>query len=106
MPLAPFPTLAAQQAASNQILFVAGLLIAIVLVASIAVLALRKSLFAAPEKPEDPGSLMDQVRAMHKRGEISQDEYDRVRRRLVAQAAGKPSPSEKPSDSSGKPVDG
>jgi hypothetical protein len=103
---ATLPTLASQQAASNQVLLVAGLLIAVVLVASIAVLALRKSLFAAPDKPEDPGSLMDQVRAMHQRGEISQDEYDRVRRRLVAQAVAKPSASEKNSDSSKKPVDG
>lgn len=105
MPLAFTPTLAAQQAASNQVLLVAGLLIATVLVASIAVLALRKSLFAPPEKTEDPGSLMDQVRDMHNRGEISPEEYDRVRRRLVAQAASR-TPSEKPESDRGKSVDG
>ncbi|HEX8876206.1 MAG TPA: SHOCT domain-containing protein [Phycisphaerales bacterium] len=98
------PSSLAAQAPSNSILLVAGLLIVVVLIASIAVLALRKRLFAPPENGTDPGSLMDQVRAMHERGEISQDEYDRVRRRLVAQAASR-TPSEKP-DERGKSVDG
>lgn len=79
------------QAATNEVLFWVALLLGAVLVASIAILALRKSLFAPPQRGEDPGSLMDQVRAMRERGEISEAEYDQVRRKLVAQAASRSS---------------
>ena len=79
------------QAATNEVLFWVALLLGAVLVASIAILALRKSLFAPPQRGEDPGSLMDQVRAMRERGEISEAEYDQVRRKLVAKAASRSS---------------
>jgi len=83
--------MALAQAATNDVLFWVALLLGAVLAASVAILALRKSLFAPEAKAEDPGSLMDQVRAMRERGEISEAEYDQVRRKLVAKAASRPS---------------
>jgi hypothetical protein len=79
------------QAATNDVLFWVAVLLGAVLAASIAILALRKSLLAPARHGEDPGSLMDQVRAMRERGEISDAEYDQVRRKLVAKAASRAS---------------
>jgi hypothetical protein len=91
------------QAATNDVLFWVAVLLGAVLSASIAILGLRKSLFAPARREEDSGSLMEQVRAMRERGEMSEAEYDQVRRKLVAKAASRA--SEKIDTGRGRGVD-
>ena len=74
-------------AANTDVLFWAAILIGAVLSGSFLILSLRKKVFASPDVENDPGSLMEQMRRMEKRGEISSEEFDRVRRKLVEKAA-------------------
>jgi len=75
-------------AANTDVLFWAAILIGAVLSGSFLILSLRKKVFASPDVESDPGTLMEQMRRMEKRGEISKEEFDRVRRKLVEKAAG------------------
>lgn len=74
-------------AANLDILIWAAILLGAVLSGSMIILSLRKRVFASPHAENDPGTLMEQMRAMERRGEISSEEFDRVRRKLVEKAA-------------------
>ncbi|MBL8876028.1 MAG: hypothetical protein JNM86_09570 [Phycisphaerae bacterium] len=78
-------------AANIDILIWVAILLGVVLSGSLVILTLRKKVFAPPDIESDPGTLMEQMRRMEKRGEISAEEFDRVRRKLVEKAAGAPS---------------
>lgn len=75
-------------AANIDVLFWVAILLGVVLSGSLVILKLRKRVFASPDIENDPGTLMEQMRRMEKRGEISSEEFDRVRRKLVEKAAG------------------
>ncbi|MEZ6318347.1 MAG: SHOCT domain-containing protein [Phycisphaerales bacterium] len=61
-----------------------GVLIAVTVVAGIVLLALRRSLLAPPSSREGALSgLMDDLRAMHARGDLTDDEFAAAKRRMV-----------------------
>lgn len=74
-------------AANVEILVWVAILLGVVLSGSLVILTLRKKVFASPDVESDPGTLMEQMRRMESRGEISTEEFDRVRRKLVEKAA-------------------
>lgn len=83
-------------AANVEILVWAAILLGAVLSGSILILSLRKKVFATQQPEHDPGTLMEQMREMERRGEISREEFDRVRRKLVEKAAsGKPAENDR-----------
>lgn len=70
----------------SSVLLWVGVLIAVILVGSLGVFALRRSVLGdAPASGDDAG-LMDQMRRMVERGEMTQDEYDKARRTIVEKA--------------------
>ncbi len=69
-----------------------GALIIASLVFGVVVLAMRRRLFNASDVSVSPGSMLDQLRAMRERGEISRAEYDSARASIAARAAGKAPP--------------
>lgn len=71
------------QNASGSILVWIVVLIALIIGGGVAVMALRKRLLGDQRSSADVGGLMDQLYAMHKRGELSDAEYARARRSLV-----------------------
>lgn len=75
-------------AANTEILIWVAVLLGAVLSGSLLILSLRKKVFAQSRNDVDEGSLMEQMRAMERRGDISKEEFDRVRRKLVEKAAG------------------
>lgn len=74
-------------AANAEILIWVAVLLGAVLSGSLLILSLRKKVFAQSRTEADEGSLMEQMRAMERRGELSKEEFDRVRRKLVEKAA-------------------
>lgn len=74
-------------AANVEILVWVAILLGVVLSGSLVILTLRKKVFAPSDVESDPGTLMEQMRRMESRGEISTEEFDRVRRKLVEKAA-------------------
>ncbi|MGH7243896.1 MAG: hypothetical protein ACREJD_10800 [Phycisphaerales bacterium] len=79
--------------ANIDVLFWVAILLGAVLSGSLLILSLRKKVFTSSGTDDDPGTLMEQMRSMERRGEISKEEFDRVRRKLVEKAA-----SSKPPD--------
>ncbi|MFO0860393.1 MAG: SHOCT domain-containing protein [Phycisphaerales bacterium] len=73
--------------ANTDVLIWVAVLLGAVLSGSLLILSLRKRVFASPKAPSDPGTLMEQLRDMERRGEITREEFDRVRRRLIEQAS-------------------
>lgn len=78
--------------ANIDILFWVAILLGAVISGSLLILSLRKKVFASPEVENDPSTLMEQMRRMEKRGEISSEEFDRVRRKLVERAVNEKHP--------------
>lgn len=93
----------AQSAASNRALVWVGVLLAAVLIGGFFMILLRKRLFAKDAPMESSASLMESVRQMHKTGQISTEEFDRVRKKLARQVREKsergPTPGEAPTGS-------
>ncbi|MEM9559630.1 MAG: SHOCT domain-containing protein [Planctomycetota bacterium] len=85
----PPAMLTTQSASNGSIWLPLGLLIAAVMVGGFIVLALRRRFLNDSSGPaQTPGGLLDEMRRMHEAGELSDEEYDRVRRRLARKAAG------------------
>lgn len=80
-----------------------ALLIAAVIIGGLVVLALRKKFLGEQEPPRQAvGGLLDEMRRMHAAGELSDEEFDRVRKRLARKAAGvaeSPTPQPRAEDS-------
>ena len=72
-------------AASAAVLWV-GVLMVAALAGGILWLWLRRQLFAA-DAATAPGSIMEDLRRMRDQGQITQEEYDTVRKRMVAKLA-------------------
>lgn len=74
--------------ATGPLLLWLGVLIVLVFGAGIAVMLIRKRLLSSHEsRAEMAGSLFEQLRRMHAEGELSDEEYDRARRKLAGRAA-------------------
>ena len=73
----------AQSTANTRVLVWVGVLLGVVLVGGFFMILLRKKLFAKDSPMEGSASLMESVREMHKKGQISSEEFDRVRKRLA-----------------------
>jgi len=85
---------------AGQALVWVGVLIGVVLVASIVVLFLRRRLFAKDTAGADPGSILESMRALRDSGRMTPEEYDRARETLVRRARGDaaPRPAVKPAN--------
>lgn len=72
-------TLSAQprggRSSSTDVLLWVGVLIVVTLAGAILILAIRRRTLAGPRTP-DAGSLMDELRAMRDRGQMTPQEYD------------------------------
>ena len=80
--------LAQSSSPTGKILLWVFVLIIIIVVGGLLVVELRRRLLG---KQRDTGvaGLMEDIRSMRTRGELSQEEFDRIRKRMAARAAGK-----------------
>ena len=71
-------------------------LIGVLIGATLIVLALRRRLLRKDDASAAPGGMFEELREMHRRGEISGDEYERLRRTIVERVrrGRKPPPAE------------
>lgn len=70
----------------TSVLFWAGVLIVLVLAGAIGIFAMRRSVLGGRGGVPDNAGMMEQMRRMVKKGEMTQDEYDRARRAIVERA--------------------
>lgn len=77
---------ATTKATQGDIVLWVAILIAVAFVGGLAILWIRKKLLAK-DQPAAAGSLMDQLRGMLERGEITQAEFDATRRSIVKKVA-------------------
>lgn len=75
----------ANTAMSGILIWVVVLIIA-VLVGALGIFALRRSMFSDHTTQADNAGLMEQMRRMVDRGEMTQAEYDQARRTIVEKA--------------------
>ncbi len=90
--------LLAQSSATRQLtpmLTQLGLLIGLVIFTGLIVLVVRKWMFAQGDEAA-PGSMFDDLRRMRQSGEISEVEYDYLRKCIANKAAGKDPPPRPP----------
>jgi len=69
-----------------------GILLVLTLVAGGVILALRRRLLGVKDADQLSGSMLDDLREMRARGEISEEEYDYTRKTIAARAAGREPP--------------
>ncbi len=86
-----------------------GILIVITVVAGLVVLALRKRILGRPTEGSDEGSLMDALRGMRDRGEMTSEEFEATRRAMIGRLRGdraSPGPPSKPTGAPRPPTRG
>ncbi|MEM9372683.1 MAG: SHOCT domain-containing protein [Planctomycetota bacterium] len=71
---------------TTSILLWAGLLIALAMIGGFVIMVFRRRALGRNEKPSDVG-LIEQLRGMVERGEMTAEEFDRARRKIVERAA-------------------
>lgn len=79
-----FILLASSDEARSRVVIAVGALIGLCLIAGVAILIARKKLLAPDHAASDQGSLLDQLRAMRDRGEMSQQEFDQAKASMHA----------------------
>lgn len=91
--------------ATSQILTWVLALIVLIVIGGLVVVAMRRKLLSRDNSIGHESGLMDEMRGMHSRGELTTEEYDRIRKRLAAKAAGKDpdTASPKPERADAKP---
>jgi len=72
---------------TTQILFWVFLLIVLIVLGGLVVIALRRTLLTKDSRIGHESGLMDEMRGLHARGELTTEEYDLIRKRLAAKAA-------------------
>ncbi|HYF15139.1 MAG TPA: SHOCT domain-containing protein [Phycisphaerales bacterium] len=77
---------ASQSAATNAVVWVV-VLMAAVLGGAIAILLLRRRLLSRDAPGAADGSMIDQMRAMRDRGQMTDEEFDRLRKAMARKAA-------------------
>ena len=75
-----------------EVLLWVGILIGLVMVATVVILLLRRRYVEQEPAAPGAGGLLDQLRGMRDRGEISEAEFERTKRAIVAGASGQPRP--------------
>lgn len=96
MPLQTLAQSATTKATQGDVVLWVAILIVVAFVGGIAILLVRKRLLAK-DHPAAAGSLMDEIRGMLERGEITQAEFDATRRAMVKKlAAAHPGQPKKP----------
>jgi hypothetical protein len=91
---------------TSQVLLAVGVCIALVIIGAVAVLLLRRTLFAKGTETEASNGLMDSIRKLRDEGKMSEDEYQAARRAMSARARTQfdaPRPPDKGSKRSGTP---
>lgn len=73
-----------------------GVLILVVVGAGMAVLYIRRRLFSKHDTAATTGGFLDELRDMHKRGEMSDEEFQAARASLLAKITGQPVPPAPP----------
>ena len=77
--------------AQSEIIIWAIVLIVMVVVGGIAVAMLKRRLIDQPDRePLGTGGLLDELRAAHGRGELTDEEFAAAREKLLAAATGRP----------------
>lgn len=79
---------------STDVLIWVGVLIVAVLALGVVILVVRKRVFAKEQHRAD--NWIGDLRQMHKRGELSTEEYEAARRALTARFTGAPAPAPTP----------
>jgi hypothetical protein len=79
-----FLILANADEARGRVVIAVGALIAVCLIAGAAILIARRKLLAPDNSASDQGSLLEQLRAMRDRGEMSQAEFDQAKQSMHA----------------------
>jgi uncharacterized membrane protein len=90
------PVKAGPKAFPTTLIIGLGAIIVIVLLAGLAVMAMRRRLLVKDSSAATQGRLMDDLRAMRDKGEITPQEYDAARATMAARLAGKPRPAPPP----------
>ncbi len=90
--LGPVVVLGQSRQAPMEIWIWAGALIVASLVFGVVVMTMRRRLLNGSDSAGAPGAMLDELRAMRARGEISQSEYDHTRSSIAARAAGREPP--------------
>ncbi|MFN7020884.1 MAG: hypothetical protein ACK4WH_06105 [Phycisphaerales bacterium] len=67
-----------------RLFLVIGLLMAAVLALGLVIMQLRKRLLGGDSEGASSGSILEDIRAMRRRGEISEQEFQTMRRQIVA----------------------
>ncbi len=67
-----------------------GILIVVVIAGGVAIMMYRRKVLANDDASASAGGMMDDLRRMRDSGQMSQEEYDAVRRNLAAKIAGRP----------------
>lgn len=81
--------LAQQSSGPGAILLTAGTLIVLVVLGSIAVMWVRRWTLQGKSSQGGEASLLSSLRAMRDAGDLSDEEYDRARKRLASGVAGR-----------------
>jgi uncharacterized membrane protein len=89
-------TLARDSSAPTHVVVWVGVLIALIIAGGVVVMLLRKRLLAKDDASADVG-LFDALKQMRDRGEMTQEEYEAARRKVVekTKAAMKQAPAKK-----------
>lgn len=82
-----------------RVLAILGVLIVVLLVCGLLVRRFRNGLLGDGATDGGPPLMLDDLRAMKRRGEISEAEYERMRTRLVERVSGRSAPARTPSAS-------
>lgn len=96
------PTLLAQglsrgNATSIDVVLWAGVLIVAVIIGGMVIMYLRRRLLAKDATDAGGGLMLSDLRAMHKRGELSEEEFQAAKDAITARISGKPLPPRPPS---------
>ncbi len=95
----------AQSISEERLLMWGGILILIVLLGFFAIAAVRRRFaVSSRQQTQDPGFSLSSLREMRDSGEITPEEYDRMRARVIAKVKGQPPPPES-ADPSPSPTD-
>lgn len=85
----PILTLAADSVdAMWRVLLVAGVFIAALVVLSIVIVVARRHLLTGSQRSQNVGFTLGDLRAMYRRGELSEAEYNRAKDVLISQLRG------------------
>jgi len=75
--------------AQSDLIIYVGILLLILLGGAVLIFTLRSKLFAKEEAEDANMSIMESLRAMYKRGEISEEEYEATRKSMKAKLSAK-----------------